>query len=109
MAWVALAAIVAIMFWHNSILMINVVILYSWLILGLLLLRTVFVYIIIAVKTVGPIRKMGILMGIGFIFLLLGTMATSWFPNSIIPGEIIGHSIVIVGIILILNGIRQMQ
>lgn len=110
MSLIALVMITIIIFWNDLLPVVNVVVLYGWLMLGLLLLRTVFVYFKIAIKSEGVIRKLGILMGIGFILLLVGTLGTGTIePILGIPGEVIGHAIVLVGVLFIFNGIRQMQ
>jgi hypothetical protein len=110
MAIGGLIALGVIIFWNDSIPVINAVVLYGWLILGLLLLRTVFVYFTIAVKSTGPIRNLGILMGVGFILLLVGTIGTGTIqPILGIPGEIIGHAIVLISVLLLFRGLTEMK
>jgi hypothetical protein len=110
MAFIGLIALGIIIAWHDFIPLINGVVLYGWVILGLLLLRTIFVYFTIAIKGSGQIRLLGIQMGVGFILLLLGTIATGIIqPIFTIPGEIIGHLIVIVAVIILFRGLLKMQ
>jgi hypothetical protein len=109
MAVIGLILIGLILVWHDYLPFLNAVILYSWLILGLLLLRTVFVYGLIAWKSAGPIRELAIIMGIGFILLLVGTMGTGNFsPILTIPGEVLGHLVVFIAVGLLFKGVLKM-
>jgi hypothetical protein len=110
MAIIGLVAIGVIIFWHDYIPLLNAVVLYGWLILALLLLRTLIVYATITIKATGPIRNLGILMGAGFILLLVGTIFTGTLPTDwIIPNFVIGHFIVMLSVGLMFRGILKMQ
>ncbi len=117
LALIGTAGILILFAWHDptgqnkfNYYFQNVVILYGWVMLGLLALRLISIYISLALKGPGPIRKLGLLMGFGFIILILGIVLTSQFPTVwIITGEAFGHMISLLGVILIYMGTKNLR
>ncbi len=98
-----------ILLWVKEYIFVAIVVTYAFLMLILLSLFIILMYFKISLKSVGEVRKLGIFMGLGFILMLAGVFATSatGIPEDV--QALVGHTIGLIGIILLTLGVLKLQ
>jgi hypothetical protein len=108
MGVVCLAMLLLAIPWYNYYLLAAGVV-YSWVCLIVISLRIVFIYLKLAIKGVGEIRTMAMIIGVGFFLILIGTIFTNWESLFGPKSEIVGHSVTLAGVLCEFFGVLKMK
>lgn len=106
---IGIALLGAAFIFNEILFLLDLAIAYGFLMLVLLSLRVIIIYLTFASQVTGEIRRLGLFIGFGFMIILLGVIGTSLEDLFGTFSEIIGHSINLLGMILIFMGVLKMK
>ncbi|MBD3353436.1 MAG: hypothetical protein GF364_18280 [Candidatus Lokiarchaeota archaeon] len=109
MGSVGIVLLISGMVLNNILILLNIAIVYAFLMLIVLSLQIIIIYLRFAIQVTGEIKRLGLFIGIGFIIMLFGVISTSLESLFGSFSEIVGHSINLIGMILIFIGVLKMR